>query len=107
LACFTAKVAKETAFDLTAFGKEGSLHLTEGEVALQPSSGVQPFIYRPEGYDRGYTRQWRNFHRAICGEETLLSTPGEAYRDLLVIDAVLRSVASTRVEYLDYGNPDF
>jgi predicted dehydrogenase len=70
-------------FDLAVFGKEGSLQLTEGEVAWLPRAGAEVLHYRPKDYDRGYTRQWRNFYRAIRGGETLLSTPTEAYRDLL------------------------
>lgn len=104
LACYTAKVAKESVFDFTAFGNRGSLQLTEGEVAWLPCAGSQVLHYRPEGYDRGYTRQWRNFYGAVCGEETLLSTSTEGFRDLLVIDAMLRSAASRKVVQLDYAD---
>lgn len=104
LACYTAKVAKESALDLTAFGKGGSLQLTEGEVAWLPCAGTQELHYRPEGYDRGYTRQWRNFYDAVCGEEPVLSTPAQAFGDLLVIDAILRSAHSgTVVQLPDLG----
>lgn len=94
LACFSAKVAKENVFDFMAFGQRGSLQLTEAEVTWSRSGSKEVFAYRVENYDRGYTNQWKNFHRAICGDEALLSTPEEAYRDLLVIDAALRSAAS-------------
>lgn len=91
LACLTAKVPKETVFSFEAFGTQGSLRLTEGEVNWLCAPGSTEHSYRPEGYDRGYTRQWRNFYRAICGEEAVVSTPGQAYQDLVVIDAALRS----------------
>jgi predicted dehydrogenase len=75
LACFSAKVAKETVFSFAAFGKTGSLRLSEGEVVWLLAPGTEALSYRPEGYDRGHTNQWRNFHRAICGEEAVVSTP--------------------------------
>lgn len=103
LACYSAKVIKESALELTVFGENGSLQLTEGEVAWLHTPGGQTLLDRPEGYDRGYTNQWRNFHRAICGEEILLSTPEEAYRDLLVIDAVLRSATLRESVRLDHA----
>jgi predicted dehydrogenase len=91
LACYSAKVVKETVFDFTAFGNAGSLQLTEGEVQWLRAPGTPALTYRPEGYDRGYKNQWWNFYRAIRGKEAVVSTPEQAYRDLLVIDAALRS----------------
>ena len=102
MACYSAKVEKETLFDLEALGSSGSLRLTEGEVTWLRSPGSQVFSYRPQSYDRGYTNQWRNFFRAILGEEALLSKPEQAYRDLLVIDAALRSAASGENVILNY-----
>jgi len=91
LACFSAKVPKETVLSFEAFGTKGSLRLTEGEVNWMCAPGAAEQTYRPEGYDRGYTPQWRNFYRAIGGKEAVVSTPEQACQDLLVIDAALRS----------------
>ena len=106
LACYSAKVIKETVFDFTALGKSGSLQLTEGEVVWLRAPGTPPLSYRPEGYDRGYTNQWRNFYRAIRGEEAIVSTPEQAYRDLLVIDAALRSANKGEKIRLNCGQED-
>lgn len=91
LASFAAKVARETVLELTVLGTAGSLHLAEGEV-VWVRTGSEPAAFRPKSFDRGYTPQWGNFYRAIRGAEALRSTVEEAYRDLEVVDAVLRSM---------------
>lgn len=91
LASFAAKVTRETVLELTALGTSGSLQLTEGELVWVRAGG-EPETFRPESFDRGYTRQWRNFYLAIRDAEALRSTVEEAYRDLEVVDAVLRSM---------------
>jgi predicted dehydrogenase len=106
LACYSAKVIKETVFDFTAFGKTGSLQLTEGEVQWLRAPGTPALTYRPDGYDRGYKNQWRNFYRAIRGEEAVVSTPEQAYRDLLVIDAARRSACTGEKVRVDSGAED-
>ena len=102
MACYSAKVVKETVFDFTAFGKTGSVQLTEGEVVWLRAPGTPPLTYLPEDFDRGYTNQWRNFYKAIRGEEALVSTPEQAYRDLLVIDAALRSASKGERVWLNH-----
>jgi predicted dehydrogenase len=106
LACYSAKVVKETVFDFMAFGKTGSLQLTEGEVQWLRAPGTPALTYRPEGYDRGYKNQWRNFYRAIRGEEAVVSTPEQGYRDLLVIDAALRSARNGQSVRVESGQED-
>jgi predicted dehydrogenase len=96
LGCYSAKVVKETVFDFIAFGKTGSLQVSEGEVTWLRAPGTAPLTYRPESYDRGYKNQWRNFYNAIRGEEPVASTVEQGYRDLLVIDAAVCSAREQR-----------
>jgi predicted dehydrogenase len=90
-ACYTAKVEKETIFELIAYGKHGSLRVSDGEVTWITDPKSPPKFFREPDFDRGYRLQWQNFVKAIRGEEILVSTPEEACADLLVIDAALRS----------------
>jgi predicted dehydrogenase len=88
--CHAAQTDRETVFDLAAYGEGGSLWVTEGTVEWTEGGGTRR-TYRPEGYDRGYRNQWRNFCGAIRGEEGVYSTPEKAYGDLLVLEAALHS----------------
>lgn len=101
LACYTAKVSEESVFDLAVVGTNGSLRLTEGEVTWLSAPDTKVCYFRPEHYDRGYTNQWQNFHRSICGEESLVSTPGKAFEDLLILEAMLRSGTTGNKSVLD------
>lgn len=101
LACYMAKVSEESVFELAVFGTNGSLRLTEGEVMWLSVPEMKVCCFRPENYDRGYTNQWRNFHRAICGKESLVSTPSKAYEDLLTLEAMLSSGTSGNKVVLD------
>jgi predicted dehydrogenase len=93
-ACYTAKVHRETFLGLTVFGSQGSLHLTPGRLAWTTGGGASETLYRFDAADRGYRAQWRNFCRAVRGKEKIISTPENAYGDLMVIDAALRSARS-------------
>ena len=95
-ACYTAKVAQETLLGLTVYGSAGTLVVSTGKVCWTQGAGKPAGVFRVPGTDRGYQRQWENFANAIQGKEPLLSTLHSAYRDLLVIDAALRSAATGR-----------
>jgi predicted dehydrogenase len=98
-ACYTAKAERETALDVTVYGGRGTIEITAGKVswtigAGTHGSGTAGGAFRIPKSDRGFERQWENFANAIRGKEELISTPFKAYRDVLVIDAALRSAAS-------------
>lgn len=96
-ACYTAKVEAESFFDLRIYGTRGSLQVSDGVVRLYPQSSNSPAFVESD-FDRGYRAQWLNFLRNIQQGEPCGSTPQQAYRDLLVIDAALRSARQkTRV----------
>ena len=94
LACYTAKVAEEELMGLTVYGSNGTLDVSLGKVSWTQGAGRPHGAFRIPKADRGYSRQWENFANAIHGKEPLLSTLHSAYRDLLVIDAALRSAAT-------------
>jgi predicted dehydrogenase len=100
-ACYTAKVEKESIFDLTVYGSRGSLRITEGELVWVTDSTISPKYFKDPDFDRGYRPQWENFLNAIRGEEKMISTPEKAYGDLMVIDAALRSAKTGHKVYLD------
>jgi predicted dehydrogenase len=90
-ASYTAKVANETLFAIDAYGTEGNLQLSDGRVTLYRRNSNETFNYFEENFDKGYRAQWLNFVRSVQGREPCRSTPEQAYLDLLVIDAALRS----------------
>jgi predicted dehydrogenase len=92
--CYTAKVAEETLMGLSVFASCGTLNVSLGKVSWSQGVGKPHGAFRIPKTDRGYTRQWENFANAIHGKEPLVSTLHSAYRDLLVIDAALRSAAT-------------
>jgi predicted dehydrogenase len=92
-ASYTAKVPREVFFRLGVLGKEGSLEILDGEVSWGAGTGNLN-SFRSDSTDRGYQAQWQNFVAAIHGREPLISSPEQAYEDLLVIDAALESAAT-------------
>jgi predicted dehydrogenase len=94
-ACYTAKVTQEIPLEWMVFGAKGSLRYSAGKLLLSRGSGAPETAFNFEPNDRGYPGQWRNFCRAIRGEEPVVSTPEKAYGDLLVIDAAMRSCRSS------------
>ncbi|HEV3344663.1 MAG TPA: Gfo/Idh/MocA family oxidoreductase [Pirellulales bacterium] len=93
LACYTAKTDRETVFDLSVYGDEGSLWLTEGKVEwFSARTGKRQTWQVPP--DRGYLAQWKNFLAAVRGREPVYSTAAKAYDDLLVLECALSSAAS-------------
>lgn len=92
--CYTSKEEREISFDFSIYGTGGVLRVVPGEIAVTHSVGSEPRVYRIRQIDGGYFAQWKNFCAAIRGEERVLSGPAEAYGDLLVIDAALRSSSS-------------
>jgi predicted dehydrogenase len=92
--CYTAKEQREVSLDFSLFGTAGVLHMEQGTITLTRRVGGQPREMQVRDVDGGYQRQWRNFCAAIRGEEAVFSTVEEAYEDLIVIDAALRSSAS-------------
>lgn len=99
--CYTAKMEKETIFDLTIYGSQGSLRIMEGELMWISDSTTLPKHFTASDFDRGYRSQWQNFLKAIRGEEAVVATPGKAYGDLVVIDAALRSARAGQKICLD------
>jgi predicted dehydrogenase len=95
-ACYTAKVTNEVPLEWTLFGSKGSLRLHRDRLLLWRGNGGPETTFSFDSDDRGYGAQWRNFCRAIRGEEPVLSTPEKAYDDLLVIDAAMRSAQCCR-----------
>src|SRR5262249_15426448 len=92
-ASYTAKVPREVFFRLGVLGKEGSLEILEGEVSW--GVGAEKLnCFRTDSADRGYQAQWQNFLSAIEGTEPVVSSPEQAYEDLLVIDAALESAST-------------
>lgn len=89
--CYTSKEEREISFDFSIYGTAGVLRFVPGEITVTHSVGRAPRVYKIGQIDGGYLAQWKNFCAAIRGEEDVLSGPAEAYRDLLVIDAALRS----------------
>jgi len=89
-ACYTAKLETESLFQLKVYGTHGSLHVSDGAVHMYPSSGNGTEFLEPH-FDRGYRAQWLNFVRSIQQRELCRSTPQQAYLDLMIIDAALRS----------------
>jgi predicted dehydrogenase len=106
--CYTAKVERETIFDLSVYGSRGSLKITEGELMGVGDSSKLPKDFKAPDFDRGYRLQWQNFLNAVGGEEAVVATPGKAYGDLVVIDAALRSAKTgqeIRLEPKDFNWP--
>jgi len=104
LACHTARTDRETVFDLTAYGERGTLWLGEGSVEWTVGPDTKRTAYRPEGHDRGYQGQWRNFCGAVRGREEVYSTPEKAFGDLLLMEAALYSAGTRRrVELAPFG----
>lgn len=99
--CYTAKVEKETVFDLTLYGSQGSLRIMEGELIWMNHSASLPGHFKASEFDRGYRLQWQNFLNAIRGAESVIATPEEAYADLVTIDAALRSAKTGEKVCLD------
>jgi predicted dehydrogenase len=95
LTCYTARTDREAGFELTAYGSQGTLWLSEGKVEWTVEPSGPRSSWQAESHDRGYKVQWRNFLRAVQGEEAVYSTPEKAYGDLLVLEAALHS-ARTR-----------
>jgi predicted dehydrogenase len=89
--CYTSKEEREISFDFSIYGTAGVLRVVPGEITLTRGVGDSPRVLKIRQIDGGYLAQWKNFCAAIRGEERVLSCPAEAYRDLLVIDAALRS----------------
>jgi predicted dehydrogenase len=90
-ACYTAKLYREVFFQLTALGSHGSLSVRPGQVEWYRADSARRIVYRTDSSDRGYRDQWRNFCRAIRGEEIVVSNCQKAFGDLQVIDAAMRS----------------
>lgn len=93
LACYRATLPKETTFDFAAYGTRGGLWLSKGNVRWATASGDRR-NFRTAYFDKGYHRQWQNFWKAVRGEEPVTSTIEDAFADLMVIDAALRSAKS-------------
>jgi predicted dehydrogenase len=91
---YNARLERESALDVAAYGTHGTLEITPGRVAWSHGPGRPGGVHRVPKSDRGYEHQWRNFAMAIHGEEPLVSTPEQAYRDLLAIDGALRAAYS-------------
>jgi predicted dehydrogenase len=91
MTCYTAQTDRETGFELTAYGTRGTLWLTEGKVEWTAEPNGTRSSWQAESHDRGYRAQWRNFLRAVQGQETVYSTPEKAYGDLLLLEAALYS----------------
>lgn len=93
---YTIKEEKEVPLELVVFGERGTIRVTTGRLEWARRAGKPPRVYSFPQYDRGYPGQWKNFFAAIRGEEAVASTVEDAYRDLTVIDAALRSSQSGR-----------
>jgi predicted dehydrogenase len=91
LACYTAKTDRERSFELHVYGNGGTLSLSEGTVEWYSATTATRSSWQDPSHDRGYLSQWRNFLAAIRGREPILSTPEQAYGDLLVLESALRS----------------
>ncbi|MGC1687152.1 MAG: Gfo/Idh/MocA family oxidoreductase [Candidatus Acidiferrales bacterium] len=89
--CYTSKEQQEISFDFSIYGTEGVLRVVPGKITLTHEVGDSPRVFKIRETDGGYFAQWKNFCAAVRGEERVVSGPAEAYRDLLVIDAALRS----------------
>jgi predicted dehydrogenase len=89
--CYTAKEQFEKSFEFVIFGTSGVLRVEPGAITLTRRVGGSPRVWKVPEIAGGYLRQWRNFCAAIRGKEPVLSTAKDAYKDLLVIDAALRS----------------
>ena len=94
--CYTAKEELEIPFDFSIFGTAGALRLVRGEITHSRGVGVAPKIFEVPEVDGGYLQQWKNFCAAIRGETSVVYAPADGLRDLMVIDAALRSSASGR-----------
>ncbi|HWB13150.1 MAG TPA: Gfo/Idh/MocA family oxidoreductase [Pirellulales bacterium] len=92
--CYSAKTDRETVFDLSVYGDEGSLWLTEGKVEWLSTRTGERNTWQAAAPDRGYVGQWRNFVAAVRGSEPVYSTSAKAYNDLLVLECALSSAAS-------------
>ncbi|MGA8230310.1 MAG: Gfo/Idh/MocA family oxidoreductase [Candidatus Acidiferrales bacterium] len=92
--CYTSKEQREISFDFSIYGTAGVLNVVPGEIRLTRRVEASPRVFKIGQIDGGYLAQWKNFCASIRGEEKVLSGPAEAYRDLLVIDAALRSSSS-------------
>jgi predicted dehydrogenase len=90
--CYTSKEAKENALDFTVYGTKGVQYLGRKSIKRSHGAGKPTEFVRIKNGE--YVRQWKNFCAAIRGEEKVVSTAAEAYRDIAVIDAALRSAAS-------------
>jgi predicted dehydrogenase len=93
--CYTVKVEEETPLGVTAYGNRGTLTVAPGRIHVYTSDGATRTV-KTDRKERGYEGEWANFYAAIRGRQAVVSTPYEAYRDLLVIDAALQSAASGR-----------
>lgn len=90
---YTVKEQREVPIDFSIFGSHGVLRVVQGTITLtRRVGGLQRVLKVPEP-DGGYSREWEDFCRAIHDKKSVLSTPAQAYEDLLVIDAALRSSA--------------
>jgi predicted dehydrogenase len=94
LSCYTAKTDRETVFDLSVYGDQGTLWLTEGTVERFSARTGERTTWQPPAHDRGYLGQWKNFLAAARGREAVYSTPAKAYDDLLVLECALASAGS-------------
>ncbi len=94
--CYTSKEQREISFDFSIYGTEGVLRAVPGQITLTHEVGDSPRVSKIRETDGGYFAQWKNFCAAIRGEGRVLSGPAEAYRDLLVIDAALRSSSAKK-----------
>jgi predicted dehydrogenase len=91
---YTVKEQREVPLDFSIFGTYGVLRVVPGTITLTRRVGGSQRVLKVPEADGGYSREWEDFCRAIQGKKSVLSTPAQAYQDLLVIDAALRSSAS-------------
>ncbi len=92
--CYTAKEAKESPLDFAIFGTKGVLRVAPSTVTIVRGGESPREVTRTKAKPGEYLNQWRNFGRAIRGEEQVISTARKAYGDLAVIDAALSSSES-------------
>jgi predicted dehydrogenase len=89
--CYTVKERRESPLDFSIFGTSGVLRIADGSITVTHGVGQRATASKTDEGKAVYARQWNNFCAAIRGEEPVLSTAWEAYKDLQVIDAALRS----------------
>ena len=99
---YTVREEEEVPLELTVYGERGTIRVTSGKLMWVRHTGRAARVYSFPKYDRGSPGQWMNFFAAIRGEEAVASTAEDAYRDLTVIDAALRSSQSGRKVHLSY-----